>query len=86
MRGVLISDDWVEARYLLPFGIPRARRWAWPQVHRIIIDGSQIAFELWDGTFERLPEVAKASELAQLVLRQAQSRRIDVTVLGPTPT
>ena len=26
MCGVIVSDDWVEARYLLAFGIPRARR------------------------------------------------------------
>ena len=30
MRGVIVTDDWIEARYLLPLGIPRARRWGWP--------------------------------------------------------
>ena len=56
MRGVLVSDDWVEARYLLPLGIPRARRWAWAQVLRVVLDGTRVAFELWDGSFERLPD------------------------------
>ncbi len=81
MRGVLVSDEWVEARYLLPLGIPKARRWGWPQVLRVVVDGSFIALEMWDGSFERLPEVSQSRELVQLVLLQAQRRRIDVTVL-----
>jgi hypothetical protein len=81
MRGVLVSDDWIEARYLLPFGIPRARRWAWTQVHRVVLDGTRLAFEFWDGSFERLPEVAKGRELVDVVLQHATQKRIDVTVL-----
>jgi hypothetical protein len=81
MRGVLVSDDWVEARHLLLFGIPRARRWAWAQVHRVVLDGTRVAFELWDGSFERLPEVAKGRELVDVVLQHATQKRIDVTVL-----
>jgi len=81
MRGVLLSDDWVEARHLLPLGIPRARRWGWAQVLRIIVDDTRVAFELGDGSFERLPEVAKPRDLLSFVLEQAQRRRIDVTVL-----
>jgi hypothetical protein len=81
MRGVLVADEWVEARYLLALGIPKAKRWGWPQVLRIIIDDTRIAFELWDGSYERLPEVAKARELVQLVMHEAQRRKIDVTLL-----
>lgn len=81
MLGVLVGDDWVEARYLLPLGIPRARRWAWAQVLRVVIDGTRIAFELWDGSFERLPTVAKGRELVNLVMHHAERRRIDVTLL-----
>ena len=81
MRGVVVSDQWIEARYLLPFGIPKARRWAWPQVLRVVLDGARVGFELWDGTFERLPEVANARALVQTVLQHAHRRRIDVTVL-----
>jgi hypothetical protein len=84
MRGVLVGEDWIEARYLLPFGIPRARRWGWPQVLRVVVDGTRVAFELWDGSFERLPEVAKGQELADLIVRQAQRRRIQITALDPT--
>jgi hypothetical protein len=83
MCGVIVSDDWVEARYLLAFGIPRARRWAWVQVHRVVLDRSRVAFELWDGSFERLPEVAKGRELVDLILQHAQGKRIDVTILDP---
>lgn len=81
MRGVVLSDDWVEARYLLAFGIPRSRRWAWSQVLRVVLDGTRVAFELWDGSFERLPEVARAREFVDVVLQHAQRKRIDVTVL-----
>jgi hypothetical protein len=83
MRGVLVSDDWIEARYLLPLGVPRARRWAWPQVHRVVIDDARVMFELWDGSFERLPAVARARELVELVLQHAYRKRIQVTVLAP---
>lgn len=88
MRGVIVSEDWVEARYLLPLGIPRARRWGWPQVTRVVVDGPRTGFELYDGTFERLPEVADGRGLAQLIVHHAQRLRIDVTVLdraGATP-
>ena len=81
MRGVVVSDDWVEARSLLALGIPRARRWAWSQVLRVVLDGTRVAFELWDGSFERLPDVAKGRELVDVVLQHAERRRIDVTVL-----
>jgi hypothetical protein len=81
MRGVVVSDDWVEARSLLALGIPRARRWAWTQVLRVVLDGTRVAFELWDGSFERLPDVAKGRELVDVVLQHAERRRIDVTVL-----
>ena len=81
MRGVLVSDDWIEARYLLPFGIPRARRWAWTQVHRVVLDGTRLAFEFWDGSFERLPEVADGRQLVDVILSHAHRHRIDVTLL-----
>lgn|GEM_PF-492836 len=88
MRGVIVSEDWVEARYLLPLGIPRARRWGWPQVTRVVVDGPRTGFELYDGTFERLPDVADGRGLVQLIVHHAQRLRIDVTVLdraGATP-
>ncbi len=81
MRGVLVSDDWIEARYLLALGVPRARRWGWPQILRLIVDGTSVAFEFWDGSFERLPRVARSKEMVDLLRQHAERHRIDVTVL-----
>ncbi|HEY3818405.1 MAG TPA: hypothetical protein VGL81_14625 [Polyangiaceae bacterium] len=81
MRGVIVTDDWVEARSLLALGIPKARRWGWPQVTRLVVDGDRIGFEMYDGSFERLPEVADGKAMAQLMMHHAQRLRIDVTVL-----
>jgi hypothetical protein len=88
MRGVVVSDDWIEARYLLPLGIPRARRWGWAQVTRIVVDGVRVALETYDGGFERLPEVANGRALVQLLMHHAVRLRVHVTVLqglGPAP-
>jgi hypothetical protein len=85
MRGVVVSEQWIEARYLLPLGIPKARRWAWPQVLRVVIDDTRIALELWDGSFQKLPDVARPADLLQLVLQHARRRRIDVTALATPP-
>lgn len=88
MRGVIVTDDWVEARYLY-MTIPRARRWGWPQVTRIVLDGVRTGFELYDGSFERLPEVADGRALVEAILHHAGRLKIDVTVLDraghPTP-
>jgi hypothetical protein len=81
MRGVIITDDWIEARYLLPLGIPRAKRWGWPQVTRVVLDGQRVGFEMYDGSFERLPDVADGSGLVQLVMHHAARMRLDVTCL-----
>jgi hypothetical protein len=86
MRGVIVSDDWVEARSLLALGIPRAKRWGWPQVTRLVIDGERIGFEMYDGSFERLPAVADGKGMIQLMMHHAARLRIDVTVLERIPT
>lgn len=82
MRGVVVSSDWIEARYILPLGIPRARKWGWPQVHRIVYDGDGIAFELYEGSFEKLPDVADRKKLRELLRYYAAKRRIQVTELA----
>jgi hypothetical protein len=89
MRGVILSGDWIEARYLLALGVPRAKRWGWPQVARLVIDhravekgsGSPAGFELSDGAFERLPEVAAPKKLRDLLVSHAVKRKIQVTGL-----
>ena len=82
MRGVVVGEQWIEARYLLPLGIPKARRWGWPQVLRVVVDDTRVALELWDSSFEKLPEVANPRALAELVIQHAHRHRIDVTVLA----
>ena len=81
LRGVVVHADGVEARYLLPLGFPRVRRWTWAQVHRVIVSHDAVAFELWDGTYERLPSVAHNVDLTKMLLGIAGSRKVPVTRL-----
>jgi hypothetical protein len=81
MRGVVVHVDGIEARYLLPLGVPRVKRWAWAQIERVVIDDESAMLELWDSTYERLPDVARPRELGALLERIAGSRRIVVTRL-----
>ena len=82
MRGVVVHVDGLEARYLLPMGVPRVKRWAWAQIERVLIDDEGAMLELWDSTYERLPDVANPGELGALLERIAASRRIVVTRLA----
>jgi hypothetical protein len=81
MRGVVVHVDGIEARYLLAMGVPRVKRWAWAQIERVVIDDEGAMLELWDSTYERLPDVARPHELGALLERIASSRRIVVTRL-----
>ena len=81
MRGVVVHVDGIEARYLLAMGVPRVKRWAWAQIERVVLDDEGAMLELWDSTYERLPDVARPKELAALLERIAASRRIVVTRL-----
>jgi hypothetical protein len=83
MRGVVVHADGIEGRYLLAMGIPRVRRWAWAQVHRMLVDDTQVMLELWDGTYERLPEVKDTHRLVELLENIAGNRRIEMTHLSP---
>jgi hypothetical protein len=71
----------VEARYLLALGVPRIKRWAWSQVERIIVDERAVMFELWNGEYERMPEVKEPRKLRELLERIAAARHIRVTRL-----
>jgi hypothetical protein len=83
MRGVLVHPDGIEGRYLLPLGVPRVKRWTWAQVERIVLDDTGAMLELWDATYERLPDVRRPEELGALLERIAGERRIVVTRLDP---
>jgi len=81
MRGVVVHPDGVEGRYVLPLGIPRVRRWLWAQVHRLVIDDGGVMLELWDTTYARLPDVAEARRLGEMLGGIASKRGIQVTRL-----
>jgi hypothetical protein len=81
LRGVIITREGVEARYLLAMGVPRIRKWSWVQIDRLVVDDEGVLLELWDGTYERLPEVKDTKEMASLLERVALGRGRQVTRL-----
>lgn len=78
MRGVRIYPDGVEARDVLNFILPKLRRYRWPQIEQIVLDGSGIAFDLWDGSRAYLPTVSDRSALAAALEHIAAARAIPV--------
>lgn len=80
MRGVIVTRDSVETRSI-SLGMPRVRRYRWAQIDRLVIDKTDVLFELWNGEYERLPKVQKAEELAELLERVAIARGRQVTRL-----
>jgi hypothetical protein len=81
MRGVIVHKSGIEARYLLPLGVPRIRKWAWPQIHRMVMDEEGVMLELWDGQYDRLPDVGRGAELADLLEGMGSRHNITVTRL-----
>ncbi|MFO0675157.1 MAG: hypothetical protein U0169_01385 [Polyangiaceae bacterium] len=82
LRGVVVHADGIEARELLPLGIPRVRKWAWAQIHRVVVAPDRVALELWDGAYVKLPAVAKHDDLTRHVIGVAHGRKILITHLG----
>jgi len=79
MRGVRIYPDGVEAREVLGFIVPKLRRYRWPQIERILLDGaSHIAFDLWDGTRAYLPKVSDRLALEAALQQVAAARAIPI--------
>jgi hypothetical protein len=83
MRGLVVRADGIEARYLLALGVPRICRWTWAQVERVIVDDTSVMFEMWNGEYERLPEVSDHGALVALLERIAAGRNLRVTRLPP---
>ena len=81
MRGVIVHRDGLEARYILPLGMPRVRKWAWAQIHRMVVSDDGVMVELWTNEYEKLPPVAKTAELAALLVQMAAQHGITVTTL-----
>lgn len=80
LRGVIVTRDSVETR-TLSMGFPRVRRFRWPQIDRVLVDERDVIFELWDGSYERLPRVRDAEKLVDLIGRVAIGRGRSVTRL-----
>jgi hypothetical protein len=79
MRGVRIYPDGVEAREVLSFIVPKLRRYRWPQIERILLDGaSHIAFDLWDGSRAYLPRVSDRPGLEAALQQVASARAIPI--------
>jgi hypothetical protein len=81
MRGVIVHKEGVEARAIIPPGIPRVRRWAWAQIHRVVLDERGVMLELWTGEYEKLPSVAHPTDLGALLEQLAAQHGIAVTRL-----
>jgi hypothetical protein len=80
MRGVIVRPEGVEFRDSLAGGWPRVRKYAWPQIDKIVLDGgASIALELWDGRREWLPAVGARDRLAATLERVAVARAIPIS-------
>jgi hypothetical protein len=81
LRGVIVTREGVETR-TLSMGFPRVRKFRWAQIDRVILDEKSVLFELWNGTYERLPPVREASKMVDLLERVAIGRGRPTTRLG----
>jgi hypothetical protein len=81
MIGIVVMPDGIETRDLMMFGIPRIKRWSWPQIDRFVFDASGTMLEMWNNSYERLPKVAKTKELHELLMNIAVQRNKIVTKL-----
>ncbi len=81
MRGVVVTSEGIQTREVLLLGLPRIKSWAWAQVDRLIVDDRGVMLELWDGRYERLPEVAEPARLSSLLEQVALARGKQVTRL-----
>lgn len=80
LRGVVITREGVETR-TLAMGFPRVRKYRWAQIDRVVLDEGDVLFELWNGTYERLPKVRESEKMADLLERVALGRGRAVTRL-----
>jgi hypothetical protein len=78
MRGVRVRADGVDYRDVAALGWPRARRFKWAQIDRIVLDLPFIALDLWDGTRSFLPAVDDRQALATVLEKVGHARAIPV--------
>jgi len=78
MRGVRVRGDGVDYRDS-SLGWPRARRFKWAQIDRIVLDlPSHIALDLWDGSRSFLPAVDDRAALSMVLEKVGHARAIPV--------
>ena len=80
LLGVIVTSDGVETR-TLSLGFPRVAKFRWAQIDRVVLDNEAVMFELWNGTYERLPKVRESAKMAELLERIARGRGRQVTRL-----
>lgn len=80
LRGVIVTREGVETR-TLSLGFPRVRKHRWAQIDRVILDGESVLFELWNGTYERLPKVHEGAKLVEILERVAIGKGRQITRL-----
>ncbi|MBX3209863.1 MAG: hypothetical protein KF764_32835 [Labilithrix sp.] len=80
LRGVVVTREGVETR-TLSMGFPRVRKFRWAQIDRVVLDKDEVLFELWNGTYERLPKVSDGEKMVDLLERIAVGRGRQVTRL-----
>ena len=69
-------------RFVLPLGVPRVRRWAWAQIHRMVIDDREdVMLELWTGEYDKLPAVARPKDLASILEHKCAQHGVLLTRL-----
>jgi hypothetical protein len=93
MSGVVVLPEGIETREVLSFGVPRIKRLSWAEIDRVAIPAdpqavksgradftgfSRIRLDLWNGSREYLPEVARGSDLGLLIERVALARAIPI--------
>lgn len=92
LTGVIVRPDGIETREVIAFGLPRIRRLTWMQIDKIAIPYQapetkktdykapfrKIRLDLWNGSQEFLPDVARLSELSIIIERVALARAIPI--------
>ncbi len=82
LRGVIVSQDGVELRTMLPMGLPKVRKLMWAQIDRIVLDEQGVMLELWNGEYERLPAVKDHDGLTRTLEATAALRKKTITRLS----
>lgn len=82
LRGVIVSQDGVELRTILPMGLPKVRKLMWAQIDRIVLDDQGVMLELWNGEYERLPAVKDHDGLTRTLESTAALRKKTITRLA----